>query len=283
MHHERLIPIPLPLRIIAVVCLAGCGTLWHETTVSDIVFPYQWVGNIDQAEFNEPSGICFHSQRGTLFVVGDEGDVCEIQTDGNPVKQKHIRDADFEGITHDPATGLLYIAVEADELILELDPESLKVLREFSIPRTFDGRTVLDSGGNGLEAITFVPDPEHPEGGTFYVANQNFRLDDEQDVSGIFQVQLPLKTGSTSPILAGCFFTEVIDLSGLHFDATTQRLLVISDSTNTIWVLSLTGRTLDAYAFPGDNQEGITVDDQGFIYIAQDTGGIIKMKWMRHE
>ncbi len=42
-----------------------------------------------------------------------------------PVKQKRICDADFEGITCDPATGLLYIAVEGEEKIIEMDPGDL--------------------------------------------------------------------------------------------------------------------------------------------------------------
>jgi len=37
----------------------------------------------------------FYHQRGTLFVVGDEGDICEIQKDGTWVKQKRIRHADL--------------------------------------------------------------------------------------------------------------------------------------------------------------------------------------------
>ena len=38
---------------------------------------------------------------------------------------------------------------------------------------------------------------------------------------------------------------------------------------------------LASYAFPGDNQEGIAVDPAGFVYYAQDSGGIIKMKWLK--
>ena len=41
------------------------------------------------------------------------------------------------------------------------------------------------------------------------------------------------------------------------------------------------GEILSAYAFPGNDQEGITVDGEGFLYIAQDSGGIIKLKWDR--
>ena len=42
-------------------------------------------------------------------------------------------------------------------------------------------------------------------------------------------------------------------------------------------------RPLNAYAFPGANQEGIAVDGEGFLYVAQDSGGIIKLKWHREK
>jgi len=275
----------LPFVVLfSVTFLTGCGTTFGSQAASpSIVFPYQWVGNIDKAGFNEPSGICWHSQRESLFVVGDEGDICEIKTDGTLIKQKRIRPADFEGITYDPSSGLLYIAVEGAESIIEINPETFEVMREFSIPRVFHKKTFLKSGGQGIEAITFVPDCEHSEGGTFYVANQALSLTDEHDISALFQVELPLRSNHGEPKLIGYFVPGIIDLSGLYYDPKTDHIFVISDATNTILEYSRKHKILDEYAFPGDNQEGVTADNSGFIYIAQDSGGIIKLKWLRRE
>jgi len=256
----------------------------ESTSPLDILFPYEWVGNIDRVDFNEPSGIVFHPQRGTLFVVGDNGDICEIRTDGNLVKQKRIRAADFEGITCDPSTGLLYIAIEGEEKIVEMDPEDFGVLREFAIDRVFQEKTVLKAGGSGIEAIAFVPDANHPEGGTFYVSNQAFDLNNLEDPSAIFEVEVPLKSGSaggTTAKIIKYFALGVIDLSGLHYDSVNDRLCVISDATNTFFEITRAGRILRSYAFPENDQEGITIDGEGFLYIAQDSGGIIKLKWNR--
>jgi len=203
-----------------------------------IPFPYQWIGNIDQVNFNEPSGIAFHPGRGTLFIVGDEGDVCEIQRDGTLVKQKRILDADFEGITCNPLSGFLYIVIEGEEKIIEVDPNNFKVLREFSIDRVFQGAVVLKPGGHGIEAIAFAKIVKY----------------------------LPFKT---------------IDLSALHYDEKSGHLYVMSDATNTLFEITTEGKILKAFTFPGDNQEGIAADDKGFLYIAQDSGGIIKIKWNR--
>ncbi|MBE0535012.1 MAG: SdiA-regulated domain-containing protein [Phycisphaerae bacterium] len=270
---------------IAALCIilsGGCKkALGPERTYLDIVFPNKWVGDIDKIGFNEPSGICWHSARGTLFVVGDEGDICEIKTNGELIKQAHIRQADFEGITYDPSSGLLYLAVEEEEAIVEMHPETFEVLREWSVPRKFRGRTLLRKGGEGFEGITFVPDANHKEGGIFHVANQAFTLTNKEDISAIFQVELPLRSGAGEAKILGYFEPGVIDLAGLNYDAATGTILVISDSANLLLVYSLDYKLLDFYAFPGDNQEGVTVDADGFIYIAQDTGGILKMKWLR--
>jgi len=273
--------------VIFAALLTGCGkTAIHKMDPRSIVFPFQYIGIIDEAHLGkpdyQPSGICFHSKRGTLFVVFDLGAVCEMKTDGTILNEKQIARADFEGITHDPSTGLLYVAVEGAEKILELDPDTLDLLRVFSVPREFMGDTLLKEGGQGIEAITFVPDVNHPHGGTFFVANQSYNLEDTEDISAVFEVEVPLKTGADAKASAEIlrfFSLGIIDLSGLCFDQATDHIYVISDSTNTIFEITKTGTLLSGHAFPGDNQEGITVDDQGFLYIAQDSGGILKIKW----
>jgi uncharacterized protein YjiK len=265
--------------VLAMGCRSACDP---QQVLRSVVFANEWVGDIDKAgAVNEPSGICWHAQRKTLFVVGDEGDIYELTTDGTLMKEKRIRPADFEGITYDPATGLLYVAIEEEEAILEVDPETFEPLREFVLPRDFQGRTLLGAGGEGIEGITFIPDAGHPEGGVFYVANQAFTLTDEQDISALFQVELPLRTRDGEPKIIGYFEPGVIDLSALHYDPATDRILVVCDSPNLLLQYSRDHRLISVHALPGDNQEGVTVDSDGFIYIAQDTGGIIKLKWLR--
>jgi len=187
-------PSRLRLRfILFAVGLIGCASSRSETVVAEpteAVLPYVNLGNIDRALFNEPSGIAFHPGRGTLFVVGDEGDLGEMRPDGSWVRQVRLRSADFEGVTVDPATGLVYIVVEGEERILEIDPETFEVLREFAIQREFEGKTLLPPGGDGVEAITFVPDRQ---GGTFYLANQGSGLDDTGDASIVVEVKVPLR------------------------------------------------------------------------------------------
>jgi len=267
-------------------CAASIGCAARDgREPTAILMKYEWVGNIDKIDLREPSGIVYHEGRDTLFAVGDEGDICEIRTDGTEVRKKINtgKRIDYEGVTVDPATGLLYVAVEGAEAIVEIDPDTLRTRRRFELDRTFDGKVIMDPGGQGIEAITFVADPDHPQGGTFYVSNQSFELDNPNDISAILEVQLPLKTASegarakTLRVLP----LAVPDLSGLQYDAANRRLLVISDATNTLWVVTLDGEIERGYALFGQSQEGVTIDPQGHLYIAQDDGGILKVRWDR--
>ena len=254
-------------------------------SLPDGLFPARIEGNIDKAKFREPSGIVFHAARGTLFVVGDEGDIEEISTSGEVIGQAHVSDADFEGVTCDPSTGRLYIVVEGANEVLELSPSDFGVLRTFVIPRTFNGETVMAAGGQGLEAIAFVPDSSHPEGGTFFVTNQGFADSDPADASALVEVRLPLKTGAEVQADAEILRympMKVYDLAGLDYDARRGLLIAVSDAANACFELSRDGRVLRTYALPGRDQEGIAFDNQGYAYIAQDSGGILKCK-MTHQ
>jgi uncharacterized protein YjiK len=243
-----------------------------------VAFPARWDKVLLKKDLKEPSGLCAHTARKTLFAVGDEGDVAEFKPDGTVVKHARVRDADFEGITHDPASGLLYIAVEGEEKVLELDPESLEVIREFQVPRQLDGKTVMKAGKHGIEGITFMPDAKHPQGGVFLVANQAFELDDPEELSAVFELELPLRDLEAEPRLLRYFEPGVIDLSGLYHDVKTGRIIVISDSNNLVMFYSPDYQCLSAHAYPGKDQEGVTVGRNGVMYIAQDSGGIVKLK-----
>jgi uncharacterized protein YjiK len=238
-------------------------------------------GNIDKQKFIEPSGICFHPTRKTLFVVSDEGEVTEIEKDGTPVFKTKIP-GDLEGITVDQKSGLLYLIKEGDDVILEFDPDEKEIIRTFPLNRAYRGdpNFIEKAKGrfdNGIESIVFVEDEKHPEGGTFYVGNQ-------WDPPCIMEVQVPLK--SAQERTAEAYILRVLPLklddpAALLYDPKTGLLNVVSDADNILVEITLDGRILREYAFLGDNQEGIARDDEGYLYIAQDSGGILKVKDLR--
>ena len=109
-------------------------------------------------------------------------------TDGGLIRKGLLEQTDIEGITVHPETGLLYAVVEGDEVILEIAPQTFRITREFRVNRNFEGRELLKKGGMGLEAIAFIPNAFHPEGGTFWVGNQSFSLKQGKEPSVICEV-----------------------------------------------------------------------------------------------
>jgi uncharacterized protein YjiK len=264
--------------------LSFCDGPRYEPTIR---FPYQWLdvqgfgGDIDKQHLREPSGICYHPRRGTLFVVGDEGEVAEIKRDGTPVANYMVK-GDLEAIDVAPETGLLYVGVEGEDVILEFDPENGSVTRRFPLNRSFNGdpnflQKQTTSYDNGIESLAFVPDRRHPEGGTFYVGNQ-------WDPPMIMEVSVPLKSSRAAEAEARIIRVlpfHMDDPAGMYYDPVTRRLNIVSDADNILVEIRLDGRMVKQYAFLGDNQEGICRDDEGYLYIAQDSGGIIKVRDLR--
>ena len=269
-------------------CILIAPNCAQQSSSTSIRFPYRWTdtpgfgGDIDQQGIPEPSGICFHPHRKTLFVVSDEGELFEITTDGEPLFD-HVIPGDLEGLTVDPRTGMLYILVEAEEKILEFDPEESRITRTFTIDRSFGGdpeflqKQPLGTFDNGCEALAFVPDENHPEGGAFYVGNQ-------WDPACLVELFVPIKSSSDRESTARIVKVLPIrldDPAAMFYDDASGYLNVVSDADNILVEFTPDGQLVNQYAFVGDNQEGLTRDEAGNLYIAQDTGGILRVEDLR--
>lgn len=284
MYSKRIKMRTLAILILMALSLAlACS---EDKYSPSIRFPYEWIGEkgfggcIDLPDFPEPSGICFHPSRKTLFVVSDEGKIAEIHTDGRIVFRRPIP-GDLEGVTVNPETGLIYVVKEGEDVILEFDPDKKEVIRTFPLNRSYQGNPQFlkksEGYDNGIESIAFVGDQSHPEGGTFYVGNQ-------WDPPCVLEVYVPLKTSQEKS--AEAYILRVLPLvmddpSAMYYDPQTGLLNVGSDADNILVEITLEGKIVRQYAFIGDSQEGIARDDEGYLYIAQDSGGILKVKDLR--
>ena len=132
----------------------------------------------------------------------------------------------------------------------------------------------------GIEAIAFVPDASHPEGGTFWVGNQSFSLKANDEPSVVCEVVVPLRSTTAKQAdgaIISAYKMDFIDISGLAYDAQGDFLVLISDTTNLLVELKREGTVLRQYLLPGDEQEGIVLDGLGYMYVAQENGEIIKL------
>jgi len=222
--------------------------------------------------FAEPSGIVHHTGRDTLFIVGDEGDIGEVSLDGRLLRQARLG-GDLEGIATDPATGLLYVAREGQDILLEVRPDDFKILRRFTIDRAFGGDpNFLQRGGDGIEGVTFVPDPSHPEGGTLWVVNQF-------DPPVLIELSVPLRTSKEKFEVARIVRAIPVDgapLSGLTWVAERREFLIPSALWKRVYVTDADGRLQRSVRIPGFMPEGVTSLPDGRVIIAQDSGGLLE-------
>lgn len=242
-----------------------------------IVFPHTEIKVLDKDEkMNEPSGIVYHPMRNTFFVVGDEGDLYEMDFNGKILRSMKISpnrkdEIDPEGITVNTRTGNLYIAAEEGDDIIEMDADSLEIVGYYDI---VSKKEIFKAGGDGIEGIAFVPGKD-PEDDRVYVCNQ-------YDPPIVMKVALPSKPMGNAvekhpvPVI-GHFKMPVGDLSDMAYNETRKTLFILSDENNLIMEVTTDGKIINQWSLPGKDQEGITFY-KGFMFIGQDSGKILRFK-----
>ena len=230
------------------------------------------------ASIKEASGICYVKKTDSLFVVGDNGFVYELDRKGVEINKKSFnskKDHDFEGITYDEKKDVLYVAIEGTDNVMVLNT-NLGFVREVNIARQdSDGVNVLEKEGEGIEGISVY-------NGEVYVSNQSFEKYPLPDSSVI--VKLDSITNDKANI------SEVIDhgynnISGMAFHndllylvSDTGDLLIKYDFKNKQVISDINVKTIDKN-LKKISLEGVTFDDSGYIYFALDdkeNGKIVK-------
>jgi len=209
----------------------------------------------------EPSGSIWHPLRNTLLLVDDSGIIAELDPALGVIAMWEINE-DLEGITFaDPNTGLVYLAIEDPDGVMEFD------LNTGAPTGNYWNLTSWLTGpdNHGLEAITWVD-------GLFYTGLQ--------EDGNIFIFDL-LSGGSVQYIATIAPHGGRDDISGLHWDVCTGTLYAIHDSHDVIVEMATDGTFIREYELVGDNQEGVAIIGEGLsgqttIFIAQDSGEV----WM---
>ena len=213
----------------------------------------------------EPSGIVYHAQSKTLFVVDDEGYIMECTTDGKFLRKTKVGEYDLEGVTVGPS-GNLILAVEGDEILLHLSKDDLSVISVSYVQRYVEGELLLPADKQyGIEGI-------HYGNGKIYLVNQS---EIETEPSIIFTVLK--ESGSQQMIITSVIDVPFWDLSGLTQQG--NELYVVSDDRDEVFVLDIDrGDIARIYQIPGldADYEGITFDTEGNVYIAVDGEGVYK-------
>jgi uncharacterized protein YjiK len=197
-------------------------------------------------QVDEPSGLCFAGDMGSLWTVSDQTrKVYRVDFAGNVLETLAYTGNDLEGIAVDPADGTLWVAEEYLSQIVQLDAQGNE-LQRIDVTGA--------AGGSGLEGITINS------------ANGHFHLLKEQDPGVLIELDPEFN------LLHYKRINFAFDFSGIFYEANHQNLWIVSDQNAKVFKCDLTGKVLAEYPVEVDKAEGIAVDDEnGRVYLVSDS------------
>ena len=206
------------------------------------------------ANIPEASGISFCKESKTLIVANDEGSFYELSTTGKILHQQKLGDYDFEGVVCNKKTFMF--AIESGTL-LEVDRRTFKS-KKFKLK----GQGYKLTKKHGIEGIEKID-------GQYYVTLQRKKKSEAKI--------LRLKVGTTYAKVKQIINHKIIDSAGLAWH--NNKLYIISDKKEKLYLYDLKHKKiLKKIKLPKFAQEGITFDEEGNIYFADDNGAVFKYK-----
>ncbi|MEO8501757.1 MAG: SdiA-regulated domain-containing protein [Vicinamibacteria bacterium] len=225
----------------------------------------------------EPSGIAFDPIRKSFFLVGDEGSLVELSTAGKPIGQipasGNLEDLAF----HTPSGRLVLLSEKKSELLV-VDPATGKRTGKFKLDdEALLGEVPADKN-QGFEGIAFRPEAGRPGGGVFYLVHQR--------APAVMVTMAFDPTAATGSVGADALIRRTPvpnreDLTAVTYDAALDRLFVIADSKDRLVMLSVSGEEEAEIVLPGAQQEGMTFDPEGNLWIADDRAGLLVFRGAR--
>ena len=185
----------------------------------------------------ELSGLCLNKDQTALLGVSDQGALYEISFTGT-VSTIWTHDADMEGITMDPATDNLYVAVEGEQKIYQIDAPSYQTYKTlFYVQEAVDG----SFGNSGLEGIAYYKDNQIYVGAQYGANLWKYNLDGTQIAKYRLTTLAP----------------GIEEVGGLFYDSTTDWLWVSDSEAHKLFV------------FKGDVSELLAIYDVSYISNAE--------------
>ncbi|HSD67064.1 MAG TPA: SdiA-regulated domain-containing protein [Vicinamibacteria bacterium] len=225
------------------------------------------------AGLREASGIAWHPARRSFFVVGDRGTLAEIRSTGAVVATHHVRGNLEDVAVHGPSGRLVLLAEKKGEIVV-WDPGTAAETARFPLDVAgILGREPADRN-QGFEGIVFRAEAGHPGGGVFHLVHQRkpARL-----VTIAFDPAGPERPLGAGDVLARHGLKPHADLTAVAWSDALGRLLVIAESDDRLLVVSPDGAIDAAVALPGGQQEGLALDPEGALWVADERLGVLRL------
>jgi len=275
-HVDAMHLITIGLIVLAGLAASGCTPAVPPSGTAGEVTPVAGAAELGTPErvsvsgVVEPSGVTVDPQSGHLFVVGDEGSIAELDADQAVMRSQPMA-PDVEDVALHTPTGQLVTVMEDTSELMVLDPETLTEVRRFPLDRA----ALLDTEptgepNEGFEGLAFRADASVPGGGVWYLTHQRLPA---MVVELTFDPSAEAHPIGAESVVARWEIPGTDEVNGITYVATLNRLLVVGDRQDTLVVLGLGGQPLAQLDLPGDQQEGVAVDADGTLWIADDEGG----------
>ena len=243
--------------------LLDMGKAKEESKAAEVFAAPQRVADLG---VQEPSGVVFHPRLGHLFVVGDEGTLAELDGDGRRIDVRGVH-GNLEDVTvHTPSGDLVLLSEKSGELIL-YDPAAHQEKKRW----TMDAAAILGEEpgdkNQGFEGISFRAERGRRGGGVFYLAHQRTPA---MVVALVCDPASPPGRLGAEAVVARFPLEPHEDLTAVTYVPSLDRILVLTDKSDRILVLTSQGVLESEVEVPGDQQEGLTVDAKGDVWVADD-------------
>lgn len=259
-------------------CPAGLGG--EENDVMEVRALPMEVRYLEVA-LEEPSGAAWHTQRGTLLIVCDNGVLAELDSSFTVLSRYRIA-GDLEGVSVHPVTGTVFIASERSGAILEYCLDSKQVLRTLVIDLSSHSDFRAGNRENkGVEGVAVIAEPDD-RFALYGVIESSpprmIRLIADVSPAATQRARSTLKdrgaAGTVESIgVEAAFDVKLTRKSDLTFDVDTQRFVVISARDSVARIVDKAGRVTGSFRIPGTKPEGLCFLPNGDGVFVQDTGG----------
>ncbi len=229
---------------------------------------------IAESGAREPSGVACDARSGHLYLVGDEGRLVELDGEGRVVARHRVK-GDIEDVAVHSPTGQLVLLSERKSALVLYDPARGEERRELRLDRrALLGEEPADKN-QGFEGLAFREDLGRAGGGLFYLVHQRAPA---MVVAIAFDPErAPDRLGRESVVLRWKVEKQG-DLTAAAWVPALERLLVIADERNRLLVLRGDGTREAEVRLPGMQQEGLCVDGQGTLWVADDRAGLLRFR-----
>ncbi|NQU21159.1 MAG: SdiA-regulated domain-containing protein [Candidatus Nealsonbacteria bacterium] len=268
-----LLHVPLWLLAAMTVAPTGCGQTNDEKEGIGLA-EYRLLQGPIQIEGvrKDASGLAFCEITKSLWVVIDSPPVLvEVDLAGRLLRQIELRGfEDIEGIAHVKGNRFALVEERRYELcLIEIGPETKRIDRTAATTI----RLEEDGGDNdGLEGVAFD------------ALRQRFFCVKEKKPSRVYEIQKGSEPGKFGRVSHPWEAKEkkdwkLDDLSGLHFDAASGHLLVLSDKSSAVVECTPQGKMIARLSLTKGSAgldatipkaEGITMDASGRLYVCSE-------------